>query len=386
MNYSSPPPALPLTTRVKCLVVDDIEENLIALEALLQRSDIEILKASSGAEALELLLLHNDVALALLDVQMPEMNGFELAELIRGSERTRHVPLIFMTAGSRDQNWQFKGYETGAVDFLYKPIDTHALVNKANIFFELHRQKCALAHELQERTESLRLNEMYMAVLSHDLRNPLAAILTGAMALQRPLTDPAKVQGLAQQIQNSGRRMAQMIEDLLDVARVRQAGSMPLKLASTSMDAVVEQATQELREGASERCIHVDKQGDLNGVWDSERMLQVASNLIGNALQHGAPGAVVQVSVDGTAPAAVVLSVSNDGALAAGIKAHLFNPFRERVHQPGRHQGLGLGLYIAQQIVLAHGGTIEVQSGNARTTFRVQLPRISHSSEGRGGF
>lgn len=380
------PRAQPLSTRVKCLVVDDIEENLIALEALLQRNDIEILKASSGSEALELLLQHSDVALALLDVQMPEMNGFELAELIRGSERTRHVPLIFITAGSREQNWQFKGYETGAVDFLYKPIDTHALVNKANIFFELHRQKRALAHELQERTESLRLNEMYMAVLSHDLRNPLTAILTGSMALQRPLTDPAKVQVLAQQIQSSGRRMAQMIEDLLDVARVRQAGSMPLKLNTACMDAVVECATQELREGTAERCIHVEKRGDLEGVWDSERLMQVASNLIGNALQHGQSDTAVQVTLDGTATNAVLLSVSNDGALAESLKPQLFNPFRERIHQPGRHQGLGLGLYIAQQIVLAHGGTIEALSDSDRTTFRVLLPRISRPSEGRGGF
>lgn len=386
MTYSSTEPAMPLTTRVKCLLVDDIEENLTALEAVLIRDDIDILKARSGAEALELLLQNNDVALALLDVQMPEMNGFELAELIRGSERTRHVPLIFITAGSRDQDWQFKGYETGAVDFLYKPIDTHALVNKANIFFELDRQKRALAHQLQERTESLRLNEMYMAVLSHDLRNPLTAILTGAMALQRQLADPEKIQRLAHQIQSSGRRMGQMIEDLLDVTRVRQAGCMPLKLAAASLNVVVERAAQELRDSERNRRIHVIADGDMDGVWDSERLLQVASNLIGNALQHGETSTAVQVDVDGNQAASVVLNVSNDGAIADGIKAHLFNPFRERIHQPGRHQGLGLGLYIAQQIVLAHGGTIEAFSENARTTFRVQLPRVSRPSGGRGRF
>ena len=115
-------------------------------------------------------------------------------------------------------------------------------------------------------------------------------------------------------------------------------------------------------------------------------MLQVASNLMGNALQHGEPDTAVQVAVDGTASASVVLSVSNDGAIADGLKAQLCNPFRERIHQPGRHQGLGLGLYIAQQIVLAHGGTIEAFSENARTTFRVQLPRVSTPSDGRGRF
>ena len=129
-----PAPAMSHTDRIKCLLVDDVQENLIALEALLQRDGLDILKAQSGPEALELLLTHGDVALALLDVQMPEMNGFELAELIRGSERTRHIPLIFITAGSREQNWQFKGYESGAVDFLYKPIDPHMLTTKAGVF------------------------------------------------------------------------------------------------------------------------------------------------------------------------------------------------------------------------------------------------------------
>ena len=104
--------AKPQEDRIKCLLVDDVPENLIALEALLESGRVEVLKAQSGPEALELLLHHGDVALALLDVQMPDMNGFELAELIRGSERTRHIPLIFMTAGSREQNWQFRGYES----------------------------------------------------------------------------------------------------------------------------------------------------------------------------------------------------------------------------------------------------------------------------------
>src|SRR3954464_9981400 len=112
--------------KVKCLLVDDLEENLLALSALLNRGDVELLQARSGAEALELLLAH-DVALAFLDVQMPDMDGFELAELMRGSERPRPVPLIFVTAGAHDQHRLFQGYESGAVDFLHKPIDPHIL-------------------------------------------------------------------------------------------------------------------------------------------------------------------------------------------------------------------------------------------------------------------
>src|SRR5882757_8493964 len=125
--------------RIKCLLVDDLEENLLALCALLQRDDVELLTARSGPDALELLLLH-DVALAFLDVQMPDMDGFELAELMRGSERTRHVPIIFVTAGGHDQHRLFQGYDTGAVDFLHKPIEPHMLKSKADVFFQLYRQ------------------------------------------------------------------------------------------------------------------------------------------------------------------------------------------------------------------------------------------------------
>src|ERR1700759_4068038 len=107
---------------VSFLLVDDLEENLLSLETLLRRDDLNILKARSGDEALEL-LLKNDVALALIDVQMPGLDGFELAELMRGNERTRRIPIIFVTAGNADAQRRFRGYETGAVDFIYKPIE-----------------------------------------------------------------------------------------------------------------------------------------------------------------------------------------------------------------------------------------------------------------------
>ena len=115
---------------INFLLVDDLEENLLALEALLQREGLTCLKARSGEEALELLLAH-EVALALLDVQMPGMDGFELAEFMRGSERARHIPIIFVTAGSADLQRRFRGYEAGAVDFIQKPIEPTILRSKA---------------------------------------------------------------------------------------------------------------------------------------------------------------------------------------------------------------------------------------------------------------
>jgi signal transduction histidine kinase len=359
---------------VKCLLVDDLEENLLALSALLQRQDVEILTARSGSEALELLLVH-DVALALLDVQMPEMDGFELAELMRGSERTRRIPIIFVTAGARDQHRVFKGYESGAVDFLFKPIEPHILQNKADVFFQLYRHKQQLARELLEKTETLRLNEMLTAVLSHDLRSPLNAVLTSALLIQRRSTEEP-IRDTAGRILSSGRRMSRMIEDMLDMARARLAGGIPLKREPADLGALIDRVISEVHAAYPERKIAVEQAGELGGNWDGERLAQVVSNLLGNALQHGDASGAVQVTVDGTRADAVVIQVENSGTIPPDLLPQLFDPFRGSQRQTGRTEGLGLGLYIVQQIVLAHGGSVDVQSGNGnRTAFVVRIPR-----------
>lgn len=188
------PPAPP----VKFLLVDDLEENLLVLEALLRRPDLELLQARSGDQALELLLNH-DVALALVDVQMPGMDGFELAELMRSVERTRHVPIIFVTAGAREQRRIFQGYDAGAVDFLFKPIDPTILQHKAETFFQLYRQRQQLAEQLEllRASEELRarmLESSLDAILVIDVHgrvvsaNENASLSLGAGSEERVLT------------------------------------------------------------------------------------------------------------------------------------------------------------------------------------------------------
>lgn len=363
-------------TTVKCLLVDDLEENLTALSALLGGADVELLKAHSGAEALELLLVH-DVALALLDVQMPDMDGFELAELMRGSERTRHVPLIFVTAGARDQHRLFKGYELGAVDFLYKPIEPHILKNKAAVFFQLYRQRIQLVHELKQRTETLHLNEMFAAVLGHDLRNPLSAIITAARLLEIRSTDEA-VQRTAARMLSSGTRMSRLIDDMLDLARARLAGGIPVQRDRVDLGPVIQRVVQEHQAAHPDRRIEMTSEGNLDGEWDRDRLGQVASNLIGNALQHGDSGEPIYVRLDGTDPERLLLSVANAGGIAPDVLPHLFDPFRAGPREARASGGLGLGLYIAQQIVRSHEGSVDVRSPDAaHTMFRVTVPRRS---------
>ena len=360
---------------VKCLLVDDLEENLLALAALLQRDDIQILTARSGVEALDLLLSH-DVALIILDVQMPEMDGFELAELIRGSERTRHVPLMFVTAGNRDEHRIFKGYEAGAVDFLYKPIEPRMLLSKAETFFQLHRQKQQIAQELQQRTETLQMIEMFNAVLGHDLRNPLNAILTSAYVLQRRLADEI-AQDTARRILSSGRRMSRMIEDVLDVSRARLSGGIPLRPEPTELLGLVQRVVREHQTACPDRPIELTHEGDLQGQWDADRLAQVVSNLVGNALQHGDADDPVQVRLEGTRSNAVGIVVANRGRIPPELLPHIFEPFRGGAQRgEGGGERLGLGLFIVQEIVRAHQGSVSVRSGeDRRTQFSVLLPR-----------
>jgi signal transduction histidine kinase len=365
------PASTPLT--VKCLIVDDLEGNRLALSGLLRRDDVDVLTARSGAEALDLLLAH-DVALAFLDVQMPEMDGFELAELIRGSERTRHVPLIFVTAGGRDERRMFKGYESGAVDFLYKPIEPHILRNKAEVFFQLYRQRQQLARELRERTETLRLSEMFTAVLGHDLRNPLSAILTSARLLEHEANAP-EVRQIGTRVSSSARRMSRMIEELVDLARARLAGGIPIDCQEADAGVFVERVIQEQRAAAPDREIGLVSEGDLVGCWDAERLAQVVANLVGNAVHHGDPRTPVSVQLDGLSPDTLVLTVENTGTIDPEILPFVFDPFRGAPGHRGRNDGLGLGLYIVQQIVRAHGGSIDARSDNGDTRFTVTVPR-----------
>lgn len=360
--------------RVKCLLVDDLPENLLALSALLARDDVELLQALSGREALELLLMH-DVGLAFVDVQMPDMDGFELAELMRGSERTRHVPIIFVTAGTHDQQRIFKGYGSGAVDFLFKPIEAHILKSKADVFIELHRQKQQQAAQLRESTETLRLQEMFTAVLGHDLRGPLSAILMAAQMLKaRP---EESVRRTGERLQQSGRWMSRMIEDMLDLSRLRLGGGIVLERRPTVLADVLERVVDERREAAPDRVITLQVDGDSRGEWDADRLAQIASNLVGNAVVHGDPAQPVTVRIDGRDAARVSLSVANGGHMPPELQPHVFDPFRSGRERSSRSEGLGLGLYIVQQIVRAHEGRIEVRSDpRLGTCFNVSLPRF----------
>ncbi len=359
----------PKLTPAKILLVDDRDENLVALDALLRRDDVTLLKARSGLEALELLLLH-DVALALLDVQMPDMDGFELAELMRGTARSRNVPIIFVTAGVHEPHRVFEGYDAGAVDFLFKPLDARILRHKTDVFLSLYRQR-------QQLEETLRLNETFVAAVGHDLRNPLNAIVMATEMIVAGANDPLS-RAAAERLRASGRRMARMIDDLFDLSRARLGSGIPVECADMDLLAVAKHVIAEHATTAPNRPIALVHEGDAQGSWDRGRIEQVVANLVGNAIRHGKVDAPISVAVNGANDARVSIAVHNGGTIPGELLPHLFDPFRSSNDHRARTEGLGLGLYIVHQIVAAHGGTIEVRSSEeAGTTFEVKLPRTT---------
>lgn len=370
----------------KILLVDDLEENLIALEALLRSDQLTILTARSGVEALELLLVHS-VALALVDVQMPELDGFELAELMRGSERTRHVPIIFVTAGAHELSRMFQGYDAGAVDFLFKPIEPRVLRNKVNTFVELHCQRQLLSDQLMalkqgeaearrlrdELAQTLRLNETFLGVVGHDLRNPLNVILMSAALLQHTSQDQHD-RPIVERIGAASRQMSRMIDDLYDLTRVRMGGGISITpRPGIDVGQLAERVASELGAAHAGRELAVHKSGDTVGVWDPDRLAQVLFNIIGNALRHGTRGTPVRADVDGKDAGSVAIRVKNHGTVPPELLPHVFEPFRRDSNS--RREGLGLGLFIVHQLVRAHGGEIEIASADEHTTVRVRLPR-----------
>jgi two-component system sensor histidine kinase/response regulator len=353
---------------VQVLIVDDREDNLEVLAALLEQPGLHLLKAASGTEALELLLEH-DVALALIDVQMPAMDGFELAELMRGTERTRTVPIIFVTAATPQSVRVFRGYEAGAVDFLFKPIDSQLLRSKVGTFIELFRQRQQLGAQVEEHKKLLHTAELLIGVLSHDLRAPLSAIVAASEILPAEYPGDDRIGQITHRIGSSSKRMTRLINQLLDFATAR-LGQLPIRPQPTNLAELSETALAEFQERGgglqSQVC------GDPVGTWDPDRLLQVLSNLIGNAVQHGDSDNAVIVRIDGANRGDVQILVESTGVIPEEIRARLFTPFVSGESPSG---GTGLGLYIVDQIARAHGGEASVATAGDKTIFAVTLPR-----------
>lgn len=379
---------------VTCLLVDDLEGNLLALEALLQREGVTFLKARSGEQALEKLLIH-DVALALLDVQMPGMDGFELAEYMRSSERSRHVPIIFLTAGSADQGRRFRGYEAGAVDFIQKPIEGDILRSKAEVFFDLYRHRQQLAAQRDElellttalRAADRRKNE-FLAVLGHELRNPIMALGAGLKLMDRR-EDTGTAAMVRTQMGKQVQYLSRLVEDLLDIARIDQ-GKFSLKKGRILLQDVLAFAIEGSSHQIEARDHRLVFDAPTEPIWleaDSARVAQIVSNLLNNAAKYTPNGGKITLTA-GRNDDHVWIDVSDTGmGIPEDMHTRIFDLFAQVPGAtPSAIDGLGIGLALVQQLVELHNGTISLlrSAPNEGSVFRVCLPAVSRQDTLRG--
>ncbi|CAN5129305.1 hybrid sensor histidine kinase/response regulator [soil metagenome] len=369
---------------INFLLVDDLEENLVALEALLQREGLTCLKARSGVDALELLLNH-DVALALLDVQMPDMDGFELAEFMRGNARTSHVPIIFVTAGTADNRRRFRGYEAGAVDFIQKPIEADILRSKANVFFDLHQQRQQIElqrDELELAAQALRRadrhKDSFLAVLAHELRNPVAALGGGLHLLGKDISSE-RASDIRKRMDRMLTHLSHLVDDLLDVSRVSQ-GKISLKKERVALGEILQSAVEASQHSIDAGSHQLITEIPGEAIWleaDHTRLAQVVANLINNAAKYTPSGGTISLRANAKGQIAEI-TVSDTGVgIPAEMQAQIFEIFAQvEDHLTKAQGGLGIGLALAKQLVTLHDGAIEVASAGEGmgSTFTVKIP------------
>jgi signal transduction histidine kinase len=383
--------------RIAILLVDDEPRNLDALEAILGDSSYRLLRAGDADNALKT-LLHHDVAAIVLDIKMPGVSGIELAQTIKGTKKFRQIPILFLTAYLVDDQDVITGYGAGAVDYLTKPVNPQILRHKIGVFADLFRKTRALAElnetleeRVRERTAELERSEAalraadrqkdeFIAILAHELRNPLAPIRTGIDLLNAMQKDASPI--VVKTLGAMGRQldhMVRLIDDLLDTSRVTR-GALELQRDRVDLRRVVETAFEAARpfferrqqvatiSGAPHVYAHVDQ----------TRIAQIIGNVLHNAAKFTPEGGTIRIELDREDESAVIRVIDSGQGIAPEQIDRVFDMFA-RIERPGaREGGLGIGLALARRLAEMHGGTLTAESAGRGqgTTVTLTLPAL----------
>ncbi len=422
-SNSLQPFSLPLVSEI--LVVDDDAGNLMAIEAALGDLAVQVVRARSGSEALRYLLEH-DCALILLDVEMPIMDGYETARLIRQRRRSRHTPIIFVTGHSRDKLEVLDAYNFGAVDFLFKPVEVKVLRAKAAVFVDLHKRTAEVAiqaerlraheerlhaqllHEERRRWEegelrrantemmaTARRQDEFLAMLGHELRNPLAPIVTGLEVLRRGIpAESAGVEGQSDRnellertheaVDRQVKHLSRLVDDLLDISRIN-SGRIELRREEVDLRQLVAQAVAASETALSERKHKLTQSIPPEPLWilaDSVRVVQAISNLLNNAARYTDPCGRIELVCEKQDDWVELRLTDNGRGISPELLPYVFDMFvQERT--TGSDGGMGLGLTLVKRLVSLHSGSVAVASGLSRpngqdgrvgSVFTIRLP------------
>jgi signal transduction histidine kinase len=406
-----------MSESVNILLVDDRAENLLALEAILETLGQQLIRANSGPEALKK-VLETEFAVILLDVQMPGMNGFEVAEIIKSREKSRTIPIIFLSAISKEDAYVFKGYSMGAVDYVFKPFNPDVLKSKVAVFVdlflkqrEIHRQGELLREsqkrelELEHRTSLLetearsaaKLSQMndelhrrqvaleqamgarnrFYASMSHELRTPINAVIGYSTLMLDNIYGPlnAKQKEGLQRTLKAARHLLELVNDVLDLSKI-EAGKIELSLQPVMFPSVIEDLFVTVRPLADEygSSLELEMEGDsFNIVSDPRRVRQILLNLLSNAIKFG-EGKPIRVVCKQNADKGVDIEVVDQGVgIAKDDMSRIFEEFVQV--SESKQPGTGLGLPISRRLAQLLDGALSVHSEPGQgSRFRLTLP------------
>jgi signal transduction histidine kinase len=410
---------------VNILIVDDEPRNLSVLESILDDPCYRLVRATTANDAL-LALVAEEFALLVLDVQMPGMNGFELAQLVKERRKTARIPIIFLTAYYNEDQHVMAGYGSGAVDYLHKPVNPAVLRSKVAVFAELHKKgreleranRLLLAEVAERRRAEARLSELaasldqrvsertaelaasqerltdaarrkdeFLATLAHELRNPLAPMRNAIHFLKLRGPGTQDVTWASEVIDRQVRGMGRLIDDLMDISRINQ-GRIELQRQRVALDAVLAEAVETIQpqiDGAGHKLTLLQPPGRLVLDADPPRLAQAFMNLLSNAAKYTDPGGQIEVRAVVEGGTALVTIRDNGIGIDPARLESVFEMFSQEEPALSRARGgLGIGLALTRKLVQMHGGTIAAASDGPGkgTQFMVRLPVAAVEAQG----
>jgi len=363
----------------KILLVDDRPENLYYLESMLAQDDREIITANSGEDALKIAFQEN-LSLILLDVQMPDMDGFEVAHMLKSTKQTRKIPIVFVTAISKEKKYMLQGLEEGAIDYLFKPLDIEITRAKVNMLLKLYAQQIEIE---QKNLQLHKLNEeknFFLGMASHDLRNPLGNIITFANFIEdeAALTLLDDHKNYLKIIIDTSRGMMDLLNNLLDVSKI-ESGETGGKKSEIQVKDFIISCMNQNRQTADKKQIHLgfsiaDKAETMFG--NPEQLSQVLINLILNAIKFSNSDTSIEISADKTEEHIVIRVTDQGQGIPESEQGKIFDAFsKTSVRSTAGESSSGLGLNIAQKLIESHGGKIWVESKTGvGSTFSFSIP------------
>ena len=351
------------------LIVDDAPENIISLKKVLEVNGFEVDTASSGEEALKK-ILKNSYVLIILDVQMPEMDGFEVAEAISGYSKAKETAIIFLSAASANVNLITRGYSSGGLDYISKPVDMNILLLKVKTFYRIYEQSRALnemqtklLEEIEFRKEAERKKDEFISIASHELKTPMTSIKGYIQLLERSLDkeDLETTRVRLHKVQNQVEKLNLLVADLLDISKI-ESGKLKFNKKYYSFDKILDHIV-EIMEQANPQVKFIKKGQITTEIFGDEmRIEQVIINFITNAIKYAPDSDEVHITSELRGDE-IYFSVRDFGiGMAKEHQQQIFDKFYRVEETSERFQGLGIGLYICQEIIERHEGKIGVNS------------------------